>query len=126
MMLGVVYTICYENPRYIRAADKNGGQAPPEERLPASLLGAVMLVIGLAWFAATCGPTQTHWIVPILAGVPFAFGMLLVFLPCMNYLVDCKFSKGPILLSIADVPTVPLHRLHGVRCQRSCSEFGPP
>jgi hypothetical protein len=29
-----------------------------------------------------------HWIVPILAGVPFGFGCIMLFLPCLNYLVD--------------------------------------
>lgn len=87
MMLAVVYTIVYENPRYVKVVDKCGGRAPAEARLPASMLGAVCLVIGLAWFAATDGPS-VHWIVPILAGVPFAFGMVLVFLSIMNYLID--------------------------------------
>lgn len=71
MLLGVAYIVFYENDRYVRVANKHGGRAPPEARLPGAMLGAPCLVIGLAWFAATDSPS-VHWIVPILAGVPFA------------------------------------------------------
>ncbi|KAK9895335.1 putative mfs-multidrug-resistance transporter [Cystobasidium minutum MCA 4210] len=87
MMIGVTWTIFITNPRYIKTAKANGGRAPPETRLQPSLLGAPLLIIGLAWFAATCGP-EVHWIVPILSGVPFGLAMLLLFLSLMNYLVD--------------------------------------
>lgn len=49
MNLGVLYVIFYDNPRYVKLVDKHGGRAPPEARLPASMLGSVLLVIGLAW-----------------------------------------------------------------------------
>ena len=67
MVISVAYIIFYVNPSYIKLAHKSeGGRAPPEARLPPSIIGAVLLVIGLAWFAATDGPS-VHWIVPILA-----------------------------------------------------------
>lgn len=66
MVCSVAYIIFYVNPAYIRTADKTEGRAPPEARLPPSIIGAVLLVVGLAWFAATDGPS-VHWIVPILA-----------------------------------------------------------
>ena len=49
MLLGVLYVIVYDNPRYVKLVDKRGGRAPPETRLPASMLGSVLLIIGLAW-----------------------------------------------------------------------------
>lgn len=49
MMIGVAWTIFITNPRYIKTAKANGGRAPPEERLQPSLLGAPLLIIGLAW-----------------------------------------------------------------------------
>lgn len=61
----------------VRVADASpGGRAPAESRLPPGIGGGVLIVIGLAWFAATCGPS-IHWIVPILAGAPFGAGMVL-------------------------------------------------
>jgi len=67
MVISVAYIIFYVNPNYVKTAAKSeGGRAPPETRLPPSIIGAFLLVIGLAWFAATDGPS-VHWIVPILA-----------------------------------------------------------
>ncbi|KAJ9272836.1 hypothetical protein DTO212C5_1097 [Paecilomyces variotii] len=59
MLAAVIYTIP-DNKRYIRTQEQHGGFAPPEARLMAS----------------------------IAAGVPFGFGMVLVFLSIMNYLID--------------------------------------
>ena len=44
--------------------------------------------LGLFVFAWTAVPTSIHWIVPVLATIPFGVGMLLVFLSTTNYLVD--------------------------------------
>jgi len=67
--------------------DDNDGEAPPEARLPPGMIGCVALPIGLFWFAWT-NYTSIHWIVPIIGTAPFGFGMVLVFLSCMNYLID--------------------------------------
>ncbi|KAL1844514.1 hypothetical protein VTK73DRAFT_2389 [Phialemonium thermophilum] len=86
MVLAVAYTIP-ENLRYNRIAAESGGFAPPEARLPPAIVGSVALPIGLFWFAWTNSPS-IHWMAPIAAGVPFGFGMVLVFLSIMNYLID--------------------------------------
>ncbi|KAK4700970.1 hypothetical protein P7C70_g5269, partial [Phenoliferia sp. Uapishka_3] len=87
MLVSVFYTIFIENPRYVRVATAAGGRAPAESRLPPGIGGGVLVVIGLAWFAASCGP-KVHWIVPIMAGAPFGAGLVFVFLSLMNYLID--------------------------------------
>lgn len=90
IMVGMLIAIAYiipANKRYIKVEEKHGGIAPPEARLPPAMLGSVALPIGLFWFAWTNSPS-VHWIVSILAGVPFGFGMVLVFLSVMNYLID--------------------------------------
>jgi hypothetical protein len=51
------------------------------------MVGACAVPIGLFWFAWTNGPS-VHWIVSIIAGAPFGFGMVLIFLGIMNYLID--------------------------------------
>jgi len=90
MLAAVIYTIP-DNTRYQRAAEKarkNGASStPPEARLPPSMLGAVFIPLGLFWFAWTNYPS-IHWIVCIIATAPFGFGMVLVFLSIMNYLID--------------------------------------
>jgi hypothetical protein len=76
-----------DNNRYVKMQGRNGGRAPPESRLPPCLVGSVALPVGLFWFAWTCQPSA-HYMVSIAAGVPFGFGMNLVFLAIMNYLID--------------------------------------
>lgn len=87
MICGVVIIIP-GNKMYIRkAAASPGGIAPPEERLPPAMIGSIALPIGLFWFAWT-NQASIHWIVCIIATAPFGFGMVLVFLSTINYLVD--------------------------------------
>ncbi|EXF73869.1 major facilitator superfamily transporter [Colletotrichum fioriniae PJ7] len=90
IMVGMVFAIIYtlpENGRYKRVQERNGGFAPPETRLPSAMVGGVAIPIGLFWFAWT-NNADIHWMVSIAAGVPFGFGMVLLFLSVMNYLID--------------------------------------
>lgn len=57
---------------------ESGKIPPPEERLYACMLGSFMLPISLFWFAWTSRPS-VHWIVPVLAGWPFGWGLVLLF-----------------------------------------------
>jgi MFS family permease len=86
MMLAVIYSI-WDNKRYAKLDDRYDGFAPPESRLPPTIVGGICLPIGLFWFAWTNSP-NIHWIVSIIATAPFGFGMVLVFLGIMNYLID--------------------------------------
>jgi hypothetical protein len=90
VMIGMLGAIAYsipENTRYGKLLEKKGGYAPPEHRLPPCMLASIALPIGLFWFAWTNSP-DVHWLASIAAGVPFGFGMVLVFLSVFNYLID--------------------------------------
>ncbi|WQF76239.1 Putative major facilitator superfamily, MFS transporter superfamily [Colletotrichum destructivum] len=86
MIFAVIYT-GFDSRRYLRVSAAHGGFAPPEARLPPSMVGACLLPIGLFWFAWTNGP-EVHWIVSIIASGFFAAGLVLVFLSLLNYLID--------------------------------------
>ncbi|KAI9893583.1 MAG: hypothetical protein M1814_006379 [Vezdaea aestivalis] len=86
MIVAVGYMV-FENKNYNIAAAKAGGFAPPEARLPPAMVASVCLPVGLFWFAWTNGP-NIHWFASVAAGVPFGFGMALVFLSVFNYLID--------------------------------------
>ncbi|AAW42095.1 hypothetical protein CNBC6960 [Cryptococcus deneoformans B-3501A] len=86
-VLSVLLSIFISNPQYIKVAKKKGGRADPEDRLPPAMWGGVLIVIGLAGTAATDGP-DIHWIAPIIFGVPFGCGIIVVFLSILGYLVD--------------------------------------
>ncbi|KAF7504779.1 MFS siderochrome iron transporter 1 [Endocarpon pusillum] len=89
MMIGVAYSI-WDNRRYVKiskAAAAAGRLAPPESRLVLAMPGAIALPVGMFWFAWTNYPS-IHWSVCIIGTAPFGFGMVLVFLSQMNYLID--------------------------------------
>lgn len=63
------------------------GKLEPEVRLRHLILIAWLLPASLFWFAWTA--LTTHYIVPILSGVPFGLCLVLLFLGINTYLTDC-------------------------------------
>ena len=73
--------------RYLRKQKiKYNGNPPPEIRLVIGMWGAVLIPISLFWLAFTTYP-HVHWIVPIIASVPFGIGILFCFTSIFTYLV---------------------------------------
>lgn len=72
-----------------RAKDMGKPWANSEEyrRLPLACLGGPLFVVALFWIGWTAR-ADIHWIVPILSGIPFGVGFLLIFMALLNYLVD--------------------------------------
>ncbi|KAI5267435.1 putative MFS multidrug transporter [Aureobasidium subglaciale] len=66
--------------------DLKTGQVSPEAPVSIVCIGGVLLAIGQLWFAWTC-TKDVHWIVPILAGIPFGAGNACVFIYAISYLV---------------------------------------
>ncbi|KAE8343868.1 hypothetical protein BDV24DRAFT_172508 [Aspergillus arachidicola] len=56
-------------------------------RLPLACLGGPLYTISLFWLAWTAQPS-IHWIVPMLSGIPFGIGFLLIFMALIKYLAD--------------------------------------
>lgn len=87
MIIALVYML-FANKQYVRVAQASpGGRAPPETRLLPARLGAVMVPVGLVAFAVTNSP-EYHFLIPILGTVPFGFGMVVIFVSLLGYLVD--------------------------------------
>ncbi|KAJ3561725.1 hypothetical protein NP233_g10018 [Leucocoprinus birnbaumii] len=77
-----------QNRIYWRSMDNSEtGRAPPEARLHMAMVGAILAPVGLWWFAWTSKPS-IHWIVPILAGVPFGIGVAQILQSLTAYLMD--------------------------------------
>lgn len=91
--VGMIFALFYalsDSRRYMKISDKHDGMAPAEARLPMSIVGSILIPIGLFWFAWTTG-NDIHWVVPIIGSAFFACGIVLTFLSLMNYLIDsCK------------------------------------
>ncbi len=101
MIFAVIYSI-FDNKRYMEVGIKHNGNAPPEARLPPALIGSIALPFGLFWFAWTNYPS-IHWSVSIIGTAPFGFGMVLVFLSIMNYLIDAYVIYAASVLAANSV-----------------------
>jgi MFS family permease len=89
-LLGALYTL-YDNKRFVKVEQECNGRAPPEARLPPCMVSAVSIPIGLFWFAWTNYPS-IHWMASVASLVPFGFGLILVYLGIVNYLIDSYTS----------------------------------
>ncbi|KAF1809781.1 MFS general substrate transporter [Eremomyces bilateralis CBS 781.70] len=74
--------------RMINAHEKDPetGKPPPEAMVSMVCIAAILIPVGELMFAWTCTP-NVHWIVPIIAGVPFGAGNTAVFIYASTYLV---------------------------------------
>lgn len=100
MSLAVI--MAYINPKYARDM-RAKGYLPPEARLPSTIIGAVLLPVGLFIFAWTCVPVRIHWIAPVIATVPFGAGIVFLFLGISNYLVDAYLMNAASVLAAGTV-----------------------
>jgi len=56
-------------------------------RLPLAFLGGPLFVVSLFWLGFSAKPS-VHFVVPMLAGLPFGCGFMLIFMALLNYLTD--------------------------------------
>lgn len=78
--------------RYARDVARNNGVAEPEMRLPGMLLGVWFIPISLfimGWTAPdTVQPGGGSWVGPASSGLPFGFGMVVIYFAANAYLID--------------------------------------
>lgn len=100
-------------PRYIRKCRAAQGKPVPEARLPPLAVGAILMVIGLFWFAWTADP-RYHWAIPVVATVFIGAGFNVIFQQCESdsypqqpYLTD-SYPQASTILSMCTVSTLPV------------------
>lgn len=86
-MLAGLYMIILQ-PSYNRKLAANNNMPIPEWRLPPVIVGGTSFAIGLFWFGWTGYRADIHWIAPTLSGLLTGFGLMSIFLQCLNYLID--------------------------------------
>ncbi|KAG0686300.1 hypothetical protein C6P40_004560, partial [Pichia californica] len=87
-LLGGLYCI-YSERSYNKKMREAGGKIIPENRLPPMIAGGIAFPIGLLWFCWTGNYHKTvHWIVPTVSGLFTGFGLIAIFNPSMNYIID--------------------------------------
>lgn len=86
-MLSGVATLIMQ-PSYNRKLAANNNIPIPEWRLPLVIAGGVSFALGQFWFAWSGYRQDIHWIAPTLSGLATGFGLMSIFLQCLNYLID--------------------------------------
>lgn len=87
VVIGVAFITYTSQTRYKRKMDANGGKPVPEERLVPMVAGAILLPIGLFWFAWTSNK-NISWVPQVIAGVPIGAGIIMIFLQGLSYIID--------------------------------------
>lgn len=72
-----------------KAQARNAPWSQVEEyrRLPLACIGGPLYVVSLLWIGWSSKP-DIHWICPVLSGITFGMGFLLIFMALLNYLTD--------------------------------------
>jgi multidrug resistance protein len=86
-MVAAILTNPFWDRLYLKLKLQHPSLPPPELRLPPAMLGAILVPVGLFWFAWSSF-TSVHWIVPILGSAVFGVGTLLTFSGVWTFLVD--------------------------------------
>ncbi|KAL4891751.1 putative bicyclomycin resistance protein [Aspergillus ambiguus] len=87
LVLAVTF-IVYQHKFYVQKLVANDYHQVPEWRLPPTIVGAPIFTVGLFWFGWTGFTSSIHWMSATASGVLIGFGLLCIFQPFFNYLVD--------------------------------------
>ncbi|KAH8812197.1 synaptic vesicle transporter [Xylogone sp. PMI_703] len=92
-----ILAIIYDSKMNIAHKMKTQGYFAPEERLPLMMIGSFLLPAGLFWFGWTSDPHIT-WVPQVIAGVPIGFGVIVIFMQGLNYIIDVymKFANSAL------------------------------
>lgn len=92
VILGAAYVTHYSYTTLVAKAIKNGG-LQPEDRLPPMMVGGATLSMGLFCFAWTSSPDMNPW-PQILSGIPLGFGIQVLSLQSLSYLIDIYLTSA--------------------------------
>ncbi|KZV96667.1 MFS general substrate transporter [Exidia glandulosa HHB12029] len=91
LSLALLVTPCIEK-NYLKRAAAKGGYADPEDRLIGMMLGAPFVPVSLFIFGWTSPPYVpvggADWVGPCSAGIPFGFGMVIIYFSANAYIID--------------------------------------
>lgn len=89
MVIAAIVIVFFFEPRYIERVKQRGWKPVPEARLPPMMVGAIVFPIGIFWFTWSGNyPDHVSWAVPTVSGLFSGYGLLSIFLPSMNYIID--------------------------------------
>jgi DHA1 family multidrug resistance protein-like MFS transporter len=80
-------------PGLRRMIMKNNGQIIPEWFIIPAIPGAVAFSAGLFWLGWTGYRRDIHWIVPTLSGLLTGYGLISIFIPSIQYVVQYRRQR---------------------------------
>lgn len=86
----LAFIVCLAWDQFLERSKRRHAQwANLEEyrRLPLACLGGPLYVVSLFWVGWTSS-VNIHWIVPMLGGIPFGTGFVLIFISLLNFMAD--------------------------------------
>ncbi|KAL2798840.1 major facilitator superfamily domain-containing protein [Aspergillus keveii] len=81
-------------PGLRRMIMKNNGQIIPEWFIIPAIPGAVAFSVGLFWLGWTGYRRKIHWIVPTLSGLLTGYGLISIFIPSIQYVVQYRRQRA--------------------------------
>ncbi|CAK7237460.1 hypothetical protein SCUCBS95973_009967 [Sporothrix curviconia] len=87
-LLSIPIFYAYDN--YLLAAIDRGEEWTKQEeyrRLPLACIGGPIFVVSMFWLGWTAR-SDVSFVAPMLAGIPFGLGFMLIFIALLNYLTD--------------------------------------
>lgn len=94
--------IAYSTRTNFTKAFKKHGKPIPEERLPPMIIGAIVLPVGLFWFAWTSFPSIS-WVPQVLSSALLGMGCLVTFWQGMN--VSISFLQQKPVEVLTHIPS---------------------
>ncbi|KAK0636397.1 major facilitator superfamily domain-containing protein [Bombardia bombarda] len=70
-----------------RLSDRHPTKKPEYLRLPVACAGGPAFVVALLWLGWSARP-EVHWVVPLLATIPYGFAYNMIFTSMINYVTD--------------------------------------
>lgn len=105
MFIGIIlggFVCIFFEERFKKVMMKNNGIPIPEERLPAMMVGSFFFCGGLFWLGWSGSyPETVHWIVPTIGAAFIGLGLITIFLPCINYIIDCYIPTYQVASAMA-------------------------
>ncbi|KAH8891842.1 major facilitator superfamily transporter [Thozetella sp. PMI_491] len=86
-IIGCCIQVWFDNRLAPRLAAKHPRKRPEYLRLPLACIGGPCFMISLLWLGWSA-KAEIHWIVPLLATVPYGLANQLIFMALINYVAD--------------------------------------
>lgn len=85
-----------------RAQERKAPWSQKEEfrRLPVALIGGPLFSVAIFWLGWS-SRENTSWVAPVLSGIPFGAGFMLIFMAMLNYLSDAYMTFSASAQGIA-------------------------